>query len=145
MSPVRGSNHPRFCNGALSSAAAAVLCGLFLLPTCGCNTFGNGKLVQELQNENTRLLAEFRAERDRREQADQALETARGRLAESEKLLALQNQLAPTGRLSRLPPPAALSTEGYAPPASFSSELRGVGDAANTNPGGLKWQRRVSP
>lgn len=111
-----------------------------MIPLVGCNAFGNNKLVQELQHENDRLLTEFRAERQRREDSERSLQIAQRRLAESEKLLA-QGYRAPTR--SRLSQRQTGPTGTAATSTSFSSELPG----ATTSQDGdseLKWQRRVS-
>ncbi len=74
----------------------------FLLALTGCGTFGSSKVVQQLQNENERLVAEFRAQRDQNVQLSQRLNDAQARLAESEKMLARLTPLSPGQRLSRL-------------------------------------------
>lgn len=116
----------------------------------GCNSFGNGKLVQELRNENERLLAEFRAERERREQSERTAKLMERRLAESEKMLARQYQSPQAERLSRLHAPfvpGSAGNGGFAQPP-FSSELQGTtgNQEPSADPGtGLRWQRRVTP
>lgn len=75
---------------------------------CGSNT----QRVQQLQNENDRLLSEFRAQRDQVTQLNERLATLQNRLAESEKLLARQSPI-PTSRVSRLNnEPASLPSTG---------------------------------
>lgn len=69
----------------------------------GCGAFGLRKQLQQLEHENSRLLSEFRAERQRREVAEQNAQQMEHRLAESEKLLARQMQEGAGGRLSSLP------------------------------------------
>jgi hypothetical protein len=107
----------------------------------GCNTFANGKLVQQLQNENNRLLTEFRAERQRREEMERVNATLEARLSESEKLLARQLGDSP-GRLSSLQP---------LPRGSQSSGQPGEQQPVNNEPrsadgesAGVEWQRRVN-
>lgn len=143
------------------SARAICVGGMLglLAISSGCNTFGNGKLLQELRNENERLLAEFRAERERREQLGKALQVAESRLSESEKLLARQYQAAEPGRLSSLQnQPAAQRLGGYSNlpsnASAFNGDLPGAGPYGggsqdvgyqNTDDGStLKWQRRVN-
>ena len=127
---------------------ALVVCAT-LVGSSGCSAFGlgNTKLVQELQSENDRLLAEFRAERNRREQTEKTLQIVENRLAESEKLLARQYSPS-TNRLSQLP---ALGTGNSVGPQSssnrtpFSSDWSGADsyDPADLD-SGLRWQRRFS-
>ena len=69
----------------------------------GCNSFGNSRLVKELQSENDRLLSEFRGQRDRAAELEKANHLQAARLAESEKLLARLSQGGGAGRLSSLP------------------------------------------
>ena len=126
-----------------------------LVAASGCNAFGlgNGRAVQELRTENERLLTEFRAERDRRQEMEKQLRVMENRLAESEKLLA--RQYSPTDRrlsqLSSLPstsPSGARAVPNSASPAPFSSDLQGLsGDPGLSadQESGLRWQRRVSP
>ncbi|MCR9295020.1 MAG: hypothetical protein NXI32_20065 [bacterium] len=99
--------------------------------------------MQELQSENERLLAEFRAERDRRQRTEEQLRVMENRLAESEKLIA--RQYSSSGqRLSQLSAPSGGS--GYSLPASpgfTNSSSGGYGPADPES--GLRWQRRASP
>ena len=139
----------------LAKARIATACSvcLVLAISSGCNAFGNRTLVQQLENENARLLSEFRAERERREQAERKTASLENRLAESEKLLA--SQAVPLqGRLSSLPSsqastfaPDALS-QGFSTPSGTSRGSNSSGaDAQGENFGstdaGFKWQRRT--
>lgn len=133
--PNRGSQRR-----TLRFQLAAGLCWLVACHS-GCSSFGlgNAKLVQDLQAENDRLLAEFRAERDRREDLEHALRRTENRLAESEKLLA--QRYAPrsgsstnTARVSNSSPLPALGNRGGS--AGF--------DNSTADDSGLRWQRRVS-
>ncbi len=115
------------------------------LPFAGCNSFGNGQLVQELRHENERLLTEFRAERDRREQSEKTLRLVESRLEESEKLLAKHYQGTSASRLTRRPPklPSGATGSGQLP---FSADLPGVGGRPAADPDtGLRWERRIEP
>jgi hypothetical protein len=96
----------------------------------GCNAFGLRNQLKQLEVENNRLLSEFRAERQRREAAERTAEQLELRLAESEKLLARQNQQAAGGRLSSLP-----NNLGGA-------ELPGALDSSAGQSGDFRWQRR---
>lgn len=128
----------------------AICCLAGLLTMSGCSSFGNGKMVQELKNDNERLLAEFRAERDRREKTEQALKQAEVRLAESEKLVARQYQAPGADRVSRLQNNSRLTGVDSNASPSFSSELPGAGRGAPTDLGstqddsGFRWHRRMS-
>ena len=106
---------------------------------CGSNT----QRLQQLQNENDRLLSEYRAQRDQLTQLNERLAAAQSRLAESEKLLARQSPL-PNSRLSRLNnEPTSLPQFGRAkersansPPNSpsvTSTNSSNAGAQANTN------------
>jgi hypothetical protein len=116
----------------------------------GCNSFGNGKLVKELERENERLLAEFRAQRDRNAELEASNRLQAERLAESEKLLARLTQETPGGRLSSLPTYPNQVDRGRASGAGnaglpYESTANGtpVGPFADSpNAAGLKWQPR---
>ena len=115
---------------------------LLLFAGTGCNTFGNAKLVQELRLENERLLTEYRAEKNRREESEEAIRLMETRLAESEKLLARQYQQ-PASRLSSLPSSSGLNQ------GNDLSQSRSSGGLIDEPPlvdeeTGLRWQRRVS-
>ena len=120
-----------------------------LLPLSGCNTFGNGKIVKQLQGENERLLSEFRAERKRREDAERKASLAENRLAEAEKYLARQLQ-SPSGRLSSrsksdLPNGNTGFVDGF---GSQSTGFGGQNTPADSSPqadaSGFRWQRRIN-
>lgn len=128
----------------------------------GCNSlglgggFGSGKLLQELRNENDRLLSEFRAERDRRENAEKTLRVLENRLSESEKLLA--RRYSPSGNYGQVPFTAdlrGLSGNSYrrnAAPTGPIVRSQSGSSQFNTATGygmadpdsGLRWQRRMS-
>ena len=106
----------------------------------GCNSFGNGKLVQQLQLENERLLSEFRAEKARREQAEQKMASVELKLAESEKLLARQYQAGQfVPHLSSRPTGAPLPTPGKTDSPSTPAQ-GGAGDEGQS----FRWQRRMT-
>lgn len=122
-----------------------------LVANCGCNSFGNSRLVKELQSENDRLLAEFRAQRDRSEELEKANRLQAERLAESEKLLARLSQSTGAGRLSSLQANFGQSTlndsqtggglKANATP-SPSSGLSGAGTNSSAA-SELRWQPRI--
>ncbi len=117
---------------SVCSKLIAITIGASLMSVvAGCGTFGNSKVVQQLQNENDRLLAEFRAQRDQNLQLTQRLSDAQTRLAESEKMLARLSPLSPSQRLSRLGSEAN-TPRGSASPARPlpSGILAGKADAA---------------
>jgi hypothetical protein len=93
------SAFPASCRGLLSCLALP-LC--LFVTNAGCGTMTNSKVVQQLRNENDRLLAEYRAQRDQNLQLSQRLNDTQARLAESEKMLARLSPLSPNQRLSRL-------------------------------------------
>lgn len=116
-----------------------------LLP--GCNAFGLRSQLQQLESENSRLLSEFRAERQRREAAELTARQLETRLAESEKLLARQSQdFSTPGRLSSLPgPPFRSDARGQlGDPSSLGnpSEPWDNPQSRLGNPGDFQWQRR---
>lgn len=126
-----------------ASPRAAV--GLLLLGGLGgCNSFGNARLVKELQAENERLLSEFRAQRDRASELEKANQLQAQRLAESEKLLARLSQSGGAGRISSLPPFGIPPTTGSSPvhsnPAASGGPLGGA--AVGTEGTELRWQPR---
>jgi len=73
--------------------------------TTGCGS--SSQRLTQLQNENDRLLSEYRAQRDQVTQANEKLAVLQNRLAESEKLLARQSPM-PASRMSRLNDPGSL-------------------------------------
>lgn len=112
----------------------------------GCSTFGNNKLVKQLQNENDRLLTEFRAERKKREEAERTSYELESRLAESEKLLAQQAGPGGTPRLSSLNNTGFSSgvNDGYGAGNSFggqSSAGSSVGNSGVESPA-FQWLPR---
>ena len=119
-----------------------------LIAAGGCSSFGNGKLVKELQRDNDRLLTEFRAERGRREEAEKRARLLENRLAESEKLLARQSQSYSPSRISSLQPGRAELSQGLLPSQSTSVPSLGGPAARPKAPAsgepGFKWQRRAT-
>ncbi len=120
-----------------------VMACLFALS--GCNSFGNARLVKELQSENERLLTEFRGQRDRATELEKANRLQADRLAESEKLLARLSQGSGAGRLSSLPQ-ASLPTAGLGGlPPGRATNLPGNSNPlppAQSPPSELRWQPR---
>ncbi len=132
-----------------------------LLTLSGCNSFGNSRLVKELQSENERLLSEFRGQRDRAAELEKANRQQAERLAESEKLLARLSQGTSAGRLSSLPQTSipAIGSSGPIGPSGTSGSL-GANLSGNSltsppmpsansltapttsSPGELRWQPR---
>lgn len=141
--------HQRVENGTagwyvLSCLRGAVLACLPVLAATGCNSFGSGKLVRELRNENERLLTEFRAERDRRAQTEKSLRTVESRLAESEKMLASQYRSSQAPLVSQRQHSAS---SGGARQPPFASALSGAPGSIPPDPddgAGLRWQRRIT-
>lgn len=128
------------CLAAFRAAVGLLLLGLL----SGCNSFGNARLVKELQAENERLLSEFRAQRDRASELEKANQLQAQRLAESEKLLARLSQTGGAGRISSLPPFGIPPTTGSNPVGGNSAESNGtLGGAASGAEGTeLRWQPR---
>ncbi len=115
------------------SVRCVLVAFVLIVPLAGCNSFGNGKLIQQLRGENERLLTEFRAQRDRADDSVQENRLLRQRLAESEKLLARQAQSSVSGRLSRLQSvasqpagPGNLPPTSSLPPGSSKTESGAV-------------------
>jgi hypothetical protein len=123
-----------------------LLCLLACAAISGCNSLGNAKLVQELRNENERLLAEFRAERDKREKLERDKALVENRLAESEKLLARSYSGSLPSRLSSLPRYDQSTAPG--PLGGSSGTNQGLSadgwpeSQAGQGGSGLRWQRR---
>ena len=115
---------------------------LLALPIVGCNSFGSGKLVQQLQNENERLLTEFRAERERRESAERLNSTLEAKLSESEKLLARQTLGSTPNRVSSLQP--ALGPSSPLPTTGSNSSGPSNAGQVGTGDSNISWQRRVN-
>jgi hypothetical protein len=131
----------------LRSAFSVLLRCLCLLPcllVTGCGTVGRSQMAQ-LQNENDRLLAEYRAQRDESTRLKESLAVAQARLAESEKLLARQNPI-PSSRLSRLNDPTfgvANSTPNAVLPGANRSGLMDAsppGSSPSESPKALQWR-----
>ncbi len=124
----------------VSIGLLTAICGL-----TGCNSFGNSRLVKELQSENDRLLSEFRGQRDRAAELEKANQLQAARLAESEKLLARLSQGGGAGRLSSLPQ-VGLSTPASSLPAFGSTGSNLTAPSAfpsSAAPGELRWQPRA--
>ena len=129
----------------------AVICLVSLTSLCsiGCSSFGSGKLVHQLQNDNERLLGELRATKNNVEEQKKQNQSLQARLAEAEKLLAVQQQVG-APRLSSLTEtggfaPGSSSTANSAATANSSSPLPGtaspLGSANPTDQ--FRWQRRI--
>ncbi len=131
-----------------TNLVAALACACLVLGSMsGCNSFGNSRLVKELQSENDRLLSEFRAQRDRASELEKANQLQAARLAESEKLLARLSQGGGTGRLSSLPH-SGLTSSGSYPASGYPASSGSAGKApasppALAQPGELRWQPRA--
>ncbi len=110
----------------LTPAFWGLLAVLVFVNGCGSN---NQRLTQ-LQNENDRLLSEYRAQRDQLTLLNEKLAVAQNRLAESEKLLARQTTM-PSTRLSRLNDPASMPSAGPA----FGSQSKGSSSAPSGSVG----------
>ncbi|MCA9183613.1 MAG: hypothetical protein KDA51_19260 [Planctomycetales bacterium] len=111
----------------------------------GCNSFGNSRLVKELQSENDRLLSEFRSQRDRAAELEKTNQMQAARLAESEKLLARLSQGSGAGRLSSLPH-VGLTTPATGKPAIGTAGSNLTVPAtlpSSAVPGELRWQPRA--
>ena len=107
-------------NSILTCGSRWIFCFSTLLAiTLGCGS-GSQRLTQ-LQNENDRLMSEYRAQRDQVTQLNEKLVVVQNRLAESEKLLARQSPM-PSSRLSRLSDPGSLP----ASVPSFGAQSQGT-------------------
>lgn len=121
-----------YSSNTLLNCGSGWLLGFALVAiTSGCGS--NNQRLTQLQNENDRLLNEYRAQRDQVAQLNEKLALAQNRLAESEKLLARQSP-SPSTRLSRLNDPTSLPTT-----PTFGSANRGTatGSASGAGAGGL--------
>jgi hypothetical protein len=146
---------------AMDQAGKIVIATGIIMILSGCNSFGSGKQIKQLEQENNRLLSEFRAERQRKESAERAAQQLEARLAESEKMLARQLQGPPgAGRLSSLqlnsspsiPGPSGLNPGGIgerngplgaAGSAAFDFPSMGAGTGGSApGTGDLRWHRR---
>jgi hypothetical protein len=114
-------------SSTMSCGSHWIFCLALLAIAGGCGS--NNQRLTQLQNENDRLLAEYRAQRSQVTQLNEKLALAQNRLAESEKLLARQSPL-PASRLSRLNDPSSLSTT-----PTFGSTSRGA--VSGSSPAGL--------
>ena len=124
-------------------AKLTILCAS-LIGIAGCNSFGNSRLVKELQSENDRLLSEFRAQRDRAAELEKTNQLQASRLAESEKLLARLSQGGGAGRLSSLPH-GGLTSPAVNSPGLGSVNSNLTAPSASPPPGSageLRWQPR---
>ena len=147
------------CKGNLVRRPAGVLllCLCSLMPwATGCGLFGGGQQLKQLQNENDRLLAEYRAQRERLTQLQETNAALEARVGEAERLLAQRGQGLPSSRISRAQPrPSGLNPPGngtaapsippYVPPSvpslPGSTGQGGTSDASTGGDGGqAKWR-----
>ena len=101
-------------------ARATLVVGV-LLSSCGCGLFGSGQQLKQLRTENDRLIAEYRAQRDKLSALQETNAMLEARVGEAEKLLARSGQTLPSSRISRAAPSrssAAASTGNALPRAS---------------------------
>lgn len=123
----------------LSSLLAAFVTFVVIPMSAGCSTFNlRGSAVQELEDDNERLLTEYRNERQRRENAEKSLRDLEAKLAASEKLVAQRYSPLAT----RTP-----SNNAYPTTPPLQSDLNGLGNHYRGPIGGntgdsLQWQRR---
>ena len=106
---------------------------LTLVGAVGCGS--NTQRVQQLQNENDRLLSEYRAQRDQVTQLNERLATLQNRLAESEKLLARNSPL-PSSRVSRLNPEQT-NLPSLGPAKDRAPSSNGSMSGGSTSPGSM--------
>lgn len=124
-----------------------LLLALALSMSTGCSSFGSGKLAQQLQSDNDRLLAEVRALKTKNEELKKNEQLAQSRAAEAEKLLAtLQPGYSP--RLSALTEPSPILIPSSLPvnPLISLPGSAGVSTGASVDAGGeqFRWQRRTN-
>ncbi|MCA9192877.1 MAG: hypothetical protein KDB03_13970 [Planctomycetales bacterium] len=113
--------------------------GLALLS--GCSSFGQGKMLKQLQTENERLLSEFRQQRDQLGVLKQQNQLLASRLEESEKLLARQATTESGDRLSRLNNPPYYSSPGGLPTGQGGlSKNYAPRSPSNSGNSDLRWQ-----
>lgn len=132
----------------------AAWCGILsTMFFCGSGCIGAARQNAQLQNENSRLLAEYRAQRDRVTELQEKNFALEARVAESEKLLARVGRSVPESRISmrdnavpRLPATNSVQSPpaNSAQPFSSGTRLHTIesGDAANKPPGqsDLQWR-----
>ena len=155
MSPENAAlRKSRWCRGCRCRGPILPLVALYLLLTIpGCNTFGVGakQQVKELRVENERLLSEFRAQRNQRAKAEEALRKMESRLAESEKMVARYHSPS-ANRISQrstfqppLDPNLGLWGQSSATPYGSYSPTGQAAFQDQIDPNsGLRWQRRVA-
>jgi hypothetical protein len=133
------------------SAFLTLLCLCWLMPCAsGCGLFGSGQQLKQLQSENDRLLAEYRAQRDRVTRLQETNAALEARVGEAERLLAQSGVSSPSSRISRVsprspaqeagsgPPPATGSAPPYVPPSVPSLPATNPGADSNGTP--VKWR-----
>ncbi len=113
------------CKRRLNLTIVLLVAAFGMASFVGCGS--NNQRLQQLQNENDRLLSEYRAQRDQVTQLNERLVDSQSRLAESEKLLARQSPL-PSSRLSRL------NNEPYSVPQFGQAKDRSTNSASPTRP-----------
>jgi hypothetical protein len=122
----------------------------------GCGLLGGGQQLKQLQLENDRLLAEYRAQRDRLTKLQETNADLEARVGEAEKLLAQSGIGLPSSRISQAPPRAAspstssrsaasASTSGaaappYVPPSVPSLPGDGQSAGAGSGEAAVKWR-----
>ncbi|MCC6510230.1 MAG: TMF family protein [Pirellulaceae bacterium] len=138
--------------------AAAVMAIVF----SGCGLLGSGTQLKQLQAENDKLVAEYRAGRERLAKLQAANADLEARVNEAEKLLARSGHSLPSSRLSQAPArgpafttPGANSNSGaagvgsippYVPPAIPSLPNQGRPSSSSPGPNGstdqdpVKWR-----
>lgn len=129
--------------------------GYLLMSICssGCGLFNGGQQVKQLQSENDRLLAEYRAQRDRLAKLQETNAALESRVGEAEKLLARSGQTLPSSRLSRAtnkasPPSSAPATSsGSSPPPYIPPSVPSIpASAATSDPNApVKWRPMRRP
>lgn len=123
MSPRTRHRLPLGCEPpAPAHALRHRLVGSCLLVACisGCGLFGGGQQTKQLQAENDRLLAEYRAQRDRLSKLQETNAALEARVGEAERLLAQTGQSLPSSRISRAPRRSTPSSSVSATPVSNS-------------------------
>ena len=101
-------------------ALLTLLCLCWLTPcVSGCGLFSSGQQLKQLQSENDRLLAEYRAQRERVSKLQETNAALEARVGEAERLLAQSGTRLPESRISRVPPRAS-SGDAVKPSAAAS-------------------------